>query len=56
MRTKLFMYFCIKTYFGTQVGVCTMKGFNPPPLRPVVYTTDRSNEVVPMSFLFCVAL
>ena len=54
MRTELFMFFCIKNYIGTQGEVCTVKGLIPPP--PVVYTTDSSKAVVPILFLFCVAL
>ena len=54
MRTKLFMYFCIKKYIGTQGEVCRqLKIFLNP---PVVYATDRSKAVVPVLFLFCVAL
>ena len=54
MRTELFMYFCIKKYIGTQGEVCRqLKIFLNP---PVVYVTDRSNAVVPVLFLFCVAL
>ena len=36
--------------------VMTFKAFNRIPPPPVVYTTDRSNAMVPMLFLFCVAL
>ena len=32
------------------------KAFNTPDPTPVVYTTDRFKAVVPMLFLFCVAL
>ena len=67
MRTERFMYFCIKIYIGTQGEVWTVKGLlttaTPPPPQlptqpppPVVYITDRSKAVVPMLFLFCVAL
>ena len=38
---------CIKNDIGTQGEVCTVKG---------LLTTDRSKAVVPMLFLFCVAL
>ena len=56
MRTELFMYFCIKKYIGTQGEVCgQLKLFTIPP-PPVVYATDRSKAVVPVLFLFCVAL
>ena len=49
------MYFCIKKYIGTQGEVCRpLKIFSTPP--PVVYATDRSKAVVPVLFLFCVAL
>ena len=54
------MYFCIKTYIETQGEVCRqLKIFlnSPPPTHThVVYATDRSKEVVPVLFLFCVAL
>ena len=58
MRTELFMYFCIEIYIGTQGEVCRqLKIFYlPPPSSPVVYATDRSKAVVPVLFLFCVAL
>ena len=37
--------------------ICQLKIFNPPPSpHPVVYATDRSKAVVPVLFLFCVAL
>ena len=57
MRTKLFMYFCIKKYIETQGEVCRqLKYFQPPPPPPpVVYATNRSKAVVPVFFLFCVA-
>ena len=47
MRTERFMYFCIKKYIGTQSEVCRqLKIF----LNPtVVYATDRSKAVVPVS-------
>ena len=48
------MYFLYEElYIGTQGEVCTVKSHLNP---PVVYTTDRSKAVVPMLFLFCVAL
>ena len=51
----MFMYFCIKKYIGTQGEVCRqLKIFTSP--SPVVYATDRSKAVVPVLFLFCVAL
>ena len=59
MRTELFLYFCIKKYIGTQGEVCRqLKIFYlyPPPPPPVVYVTDSSKAVVPVLFLFCVAL
>ena len=37
---------------GPRVKLVQIKAFKP----PVVYTTDRSKLVVPMLFLFCVAL
>ena len=40
MRTKHFVYFCIKNYSGT----------------PVVYATARSKAVVPVLFSFCADL
>ena len=52
MRTKLFTYFCIMNYIGTQKSLYSERPLNP----PVVYTTDRSKAMVPILFLFCVAL
>ena len=49
-----YLFFCIKNYIGTQGEVCTMKGLCPPP--PVVCAADRSGAMVPVLFLFCVAL
>ena len=47
------MYFCIKKYIGTQGEVCRhLKIIS----TLVVYATDRSKAVVPVLFLFCVAL
>ena len=62
MRTELFMYFCIKKYTRIQGAVCRqLKIFltpppPPPPPPQVVYATDRSKAVIPVLFLFCVAL
>ena len=57
MRTDLFRYFCFKQYIGTQGEVCRqLKIFYPLPHSPVVYATDRSKAMVPVLFLFCVAL
>ena len=61
MRTELFMYFCIKKYIGNKSDVCQqLKIFLPPPPPPtttsVVYATALSKAVVPVLFLFCVAL
>ena len=54
MRTELFKYFCIKKYIGTQGEVCRqLKIFLN---SPVVHATVRSKAVVPVLFLFCVAL
>ena len=54
MRAELFMYFCTGKYIGTQGEVCRqLKIFFIP---PVDYATDRSKAVVPVLFLFCVAL
>ena len=51
------MLFCIKNYIGTQGEVCRqLKICLTPPPFPVVYATDRSKAVVPVLFLFCVAL
>ena len=48
------MYFCIKKYIGTQGEVCRqLKIFLN---HPVVYGIDRSKAVVPVLFLFYVAL
>ena len=66
MRTELlifffffffFFFFCIKNYIGIQGKVFTVKDLyiRPPPL-PEMYTSDRSKALVPMLFLFCVAL
>ena len=55
MRTEHFMYFCIKKYIETQGEVCRQLEIvlqHP----TVVFATDRSKAVVPMLFLFCVAL
>ena len=49
MRTELFVYFCIKKYIGTQGEVCRQ-------LKIFLNHTDRSKAVVPVLFLFCVAL
>ena len=54
MRTELLMYFCIKKYIGTQGEVC--RQFKIYLNSTVVYATDRSKAVVPVLFLFCVAL
>ena len=64
MRTELFWYFCIKKYIGTQAEICRQlkivltPSFPPPPSPPppVLYATYRSKAVVPVLFLFCVAL
>ena len=49
------MNFCIKKYIGTQDEVCRqLKIFLNP--APVFYATDRSKAVVPVLFLFYVAL
>ena len=44
----MFMYFCIKSTIRTQ-GEVNFK-------HPVVYSTDRSKDVVPVSVLLFVAL
>ena len=47
-------FFCIKKYIETQSEVCRqLKIFLTP---PVVYGTDHSKAVVPVFFLFCMAL
>ena len=57
MQIVLFMYFCIKKYIGTQDEVCRqLKIFYPRPRTPVVYAADRYKTVLPVLFLFCVAL
>ena len=48
------MYVCIKKYVGTQGEVCRQLKIFLPPM--VVYDTHRSKAVVPVLFLFCVAL
>ena len=56
MRTELFMYFCIKNYIYIYIYIYILH-YSERPLNPsVVYTTDRSKAVVPMLFLFYVAL
>ena len=52
MRTELFYVFFVLIISGPRVKFVQWKAFKP----PVVYTTDRSKAVVPMLFLFCVAL
>ena len=47
MRTELFMYF-----FVLRESLYSERLLNP----TIVYTTDRFKAVVPMLFLFCVAL
>ena len=54
MRTEQFTYFCIKNYIGTQREVCRQQNIYTPP--PVVYATGRSKAMVPVVFLFYVAL
>ena len=56
MRTDfLFMYFCIESSIGTRVNLasCTHP---PPPISPVVYSTDRYKAVVPVLALLFVVL
>ena len=53
MQTEFFMHFCIQNYIGTRGEVCRQKIIFKP---PVVYATDHSKAVVPVLFLFCVAL
>ena len=57
-ETEHFMYFFVlRIISGPRVTFVQWKALNPPPPSPaVVYTTDRSKAVVPMLFLFCVAL
>ena len=53
MRTELCMYFFVLRIISGP----RLKLYSERPLTPqVVYTTDRSKAVVPMLFLFCVAL
>ena len=60
----LFIIIFIKIYIGTQGEVCRqLKISLPPPpppspslFSPVVYATNRSKAVVPVLFLFCLAL
>ena len=57
MRTELYMYFfALRIISGPRLKFVQEKAFTPPPPPPVVYTTDPSKAVVPMLFLFCVAL
>ena len=53
MRTKLFMYFFIKNYIGTQ-GENLLKVLYTPRPTPVVYAIDHSKSVVLVLFLLCV--
>ena len=56
MRTEHFMYFFVlRIMSGPRVKFVQLNSFNPPP-PPVVYIIERSKAVVPMLFLFCVAL
>ena len=56
MRTKLFTYFCMKKYIGTQGEFCRqLKIILTPPPPPIVYATDRSKAVVPVFFVLYVA-
>ena len=52
MRTELLCIFVLRIISGPRVKFVQRKAFKP----PVVYTTDRSEAVIPMLFLFCVAL
>ena len=54
MRTEHFMYFCIKKYIGTHGEVC--RQLKIVLTTAVVYASERSNAVVRVLFLFCVAL
>ena len=62
MRTELFMYFILRNTSGHRVKLVDNKKniFTPPPTSahriPVVYATDRSKAVIPVLFVFCVAL
>ena len=47
-----YVFFVLRIILGPRVKFVQRKGFKP----PVVYTTDRSKAVVPILFLFCVAL
>ena len=54
MRTETFIYFCIKKYIGTQGEVFRQLKIL---LNPaVVYAPDCPKAVVPVLFLYCVAL
>ena len=49
------MYLCIKSSIGTQDKLASCKSaLNHAPLPPVVYSTDRSNAVVPVLVLLFV--
>ena len=48
-----YVCFVLRIISGPRVKFVQWKAFKTP---PVVYTTDRSETVVPMLFLFCVAL
>ena len=56
MLTEQLTYIFIKNYIGTQREVCRQISLPAPPPPSVVYATDRSKAVVPVVFLFCVAL
>ena len=62
---NFYVFFVLRIILGPNVKFVQWKAFNPrpptprprpPPPSPVVYTTDCSKAVAPMSFLFCVAL
>ena len=56
MRTKLFMYFCIKKSTGSHGEDCRQFKLICTPSPSLIYATDRPKAVVPVLFLFCVAL
>ena len=66
MLTKRFMNFCIQKYIRTHGDVCRQlkifilhRTLAPPPSTPthtVLCNAGRSGAVVPVLFLFCVAL
>ena len=57
MRTEFLCMSVLRVAWGPRVKLASCKSaLTPPPTPPVVYSTDRSNAVVPVSVLLFVAL